>query len=82
MKALTTAARNRLPRADFALPTSRRFPIPDEGHAKLALQQMDRESPANQALIKAAVKERYPKLAAADKAITHGPVTSGRHNKA
>ena len=63
--ALRTAQRDRLPNSDFALPHTRQFPIPDEKHARLALEQMTRESPKDQRAIARAVATRYPGVFAA-----------------
>ena len=58
--ALTTADRDGLPNSEFALPATRQFPIPDAHHAKLALEQLSRETPADQRAIKRAVGKRFP----------------------
>jgi len=80
--ALTAAERDGLPNSDFALPASRQFPIPDAHHAQLALQQLGRETPADQRAIKRAVGKRFPGVfaAAALKAYEakHGATTPRR----
>lgn len=36
MPKLTTKARNKLPKSSFGEPASRKFPMPDKAHAKVA----------------------------------------------
>ena len=36
MSKLTTKARNKLPKSEFALPGERKYPMPDKAHAKNA----------------------------------------------
>lgn len=57
---LTAKQRNALPASTFALP-GRRYPIPDESHARNALARVAQHgSPAEQAAVKRAVKRRFP----------------------
>lgn len=58
---LSTRQRNELPASGFALP-GRRFPIPDETHARNALARASTLSPADQAKVKAAVRRRFPDI--------------------
>jgi hypothetical protein len=60
MARLTTAQRDRLPSRDFALPKSRQYPIPDEEHARYALDDMKHEPARTRNRIVKAIKKRYP----------------------
>ncbi len=63
MSRLTAAARRALPDSAFALP-GRRYPIPDESHARdaLALAAMH-ATPQEQSRVRAAVRRRFPQIA-------------------
>jgi hypothetical protein len=61
MSRLNAARRKALPADVFALP-GRRFPIPDENHARAALSMAHNASPAEQATIRAKVHARYPQI--------------------
>lgn len=73
---LTAAARQALPKADFALPGkgagpkgagSGSYPIPDENHAKAALSRASANaSPAQQATIRAKVHAKFPGIGQKD----------------
>jgi len=76
---LTTAQRNALPAEDFALPATRRYPIPDKQHAEEALRMMGNEPAKVQMEIKHAVHTRYPDLTG--RVITHGKVLGGKTKK-
>ena len=76
MSKLTAAARKKLPARDFALPNNRKYPIPDEEHAREALDMMGHEPASTQAAIKRAVIARYPSLST--KVITHGKNLKGK----
>jgi hypothetical protein len=57
---LTTSARKALPGSAFALP-GRRYPIPDESHARNALSRVSQYgSPSEKSKVRAAVHRRYP----------------------
>lgn len=68
MARLTSGSRKRLPKSAFALPGKRSasggsggFPIPDESHARSALQRVSQfGSPAEKATVKRKVRGRYP----------------------
>ena len=61
---LTMAARKKLPKKDFALPSQKpdsgSYPIPDKNHARAALSYVARfASPSQLATIKAKVKRKF-----------------------
>jgi hypothetical protein len=63
MAKLTAAMRNRLPSSMFAIPATRQYPIPDRGHAAVALARVDKNgTPQQKAQVRAAVKRRFPDL--------------------
>lgn len=63
MSKLDAKKRNNLKASDFALP-GRRYPIPDESHARNALAMVAKYgSPEEQATVKAAVKRKFPGIA-------------------
>lgn len=58
--ALTAKARNKLPKASFAIPSTKSYPIPDLGHAKNALARVSANgTPAQKKQVKAAVKKKF-----------------------
>lgn len=60
MTKLTTKARNKLPKKDFAL-SGGRYPIEDKAHARNALARVAQHgTPAEKKAVKAAVKRKYP----------------------
>ncbi len=62
MSELSTAERNALPDAAFALP-GRRYPIHDISHARNALARVDANgTPDERRKVRAAVYRRYPQL--------------------
>lgn len=63
---LDAAARKALAPSDFVFPASREYPIPDAEHASNALGRAKTvdEPPARMAVIRAAIKRRYPDLPA------------------
>ncbi len=77
MAKLTTTARNRLPKSDFALPGkgegpkgkgSGSYPIPDRSHAANALARVAQHgTPAEKAKVSAAVHEKFPEVGAKKK---------------
>ena len=60
MAKLTVADRNRLPSSAFAFPKTRKFPIHDRAHARDALARASHEGPATLAVVRAAVRRRFP----------------------
>lgn len=62
-KKLSTKDRDKLDKKSFALPGKRKYPIPDETHARNALARVAQNgTPTEQKTVKAAVKKRYPKI--------------------
>lgn len=62
MAKLTTADRNALPKADFALPGGR-YPIPDRSHAANALARVSGNgTTAEKAEVRAKVHAKYPTM--------------------
>ena len=62
MTKLTTATRQKIPDARFALP-GRRYPIEDEAHARNALARVAQDgTPAEQATVRRKVHRLYPAL--------------------
>jgi hypothetical protein len=60
MTKLTTAARNKIPKGDFALP-GRRYPIEDQAHARDALSRVSQDgTPAEKATVRGKVLARFP----------------------
>jgi hypothetical protein len=58
---LSEAARDKLPKKDFALPGQEKFPIPDEAHARNALARAAQfGGPAVQAKVRAKVHKKFP----------------------
>jgi hypothetical protein len=58
-----SANREELDDADFALPDERKYPIPDETHARNALSRVAQHgTPQEQRTVRAAVERRYPDL--------------------
>lgn len=57
---LTAAARKALPASSFVFPKSRRYPIHDKAHAENALARS--AGKPEHAVVKAAVRKRYPNL--------------------
>jgi len=60
MAKLTSKARNALSSSSFVFPGKRSFPIPDASHARNALSQAAKKSPAVQAKVRGAVKRKFP----------------------
>jgi hypothetical protein len=62
-KDLTTKDRKKLGKKSFALPGKRKYPIPDEAHARNALARVAQHgTPAERKKVKAAVKKRFPSI--------------------
>ena len=60
MAKLTTAARKKLPKSDFAEKGTRKYPIPDAAHARDALARSSGKP--EHASVVAAVKRKFPKI--------------------
>ena len=62
-KDLSGKKRKRLSKKSFALPSKRKYPIPDKAHARNALARVAQHgTPAEQKKVRAAVKKRYPSI--------------------
>jgi hypothetical protein len=62
-KELSSKDRKKLSKKSFALPDKRKYPIPDEAHARNALARVAQNgTPAEQKKVKAAVKKRFPDI--------------------
>jgi hypothetical protein len=73
-KKLTTAARKRIPKGDFAIPRkapeSGSYPIEDKNHARNALARVSQfGSSAEKARVRAAVHRKYPGISSKDEAV-------------
>ena len=60
MTKLTTAAREKLPKADFVYPKTRRYPIEDAAHARDALARSSGK-PEHAAVVEA-VRRKFPEI--------------------
>jgi hypothetical protein len=61
MAKLTAAARKRIPKSSFAVPSKDGYPIEDKSHARNALARVSQHgSPAEKKKVRAAVKRKYP----------------------
>lgn len=64
MAKLTTAARKRIPKSSFAIPSkapkSGSYPLPDESHARNALARSSGKAVAGK--VRAAVKRKFPSI--------------------
>ena len=61
MAKLTAAARKRLPKSTFAVPSKDGYPINDKSHARNALARVSQHgTPAQKKQVRAAVKRKYP----------------------
>jgi hypothetical protein len=68
MAKLSTAARKALPTKSFAEPDKRKYPIENEAHARNALSRVEQfGTPAEKAMVKAAVKKKYPSIGKSEK---------------
>jgi hypothetical protein len=68
MTKLTTQARDRLPKQDFALP-GRRYPVEDIAHARNALARVSQDgTPEEQDEVRRKVAKLYPELRQKDEA--------------
>lgn len=63
MAKLTTKSRNNLPTTDFAIPSERKYPLPNESHAKNALARVSQfGTPAEKSRVEKAVYKKFPEL--------------------
>jgi hypothetical protein len=61
MAKLTYEERKRLKTSTFAIPSGRKYPIPDKSHARNALARVSQfGSPAEKAKVRAAVHRKFP----------------------
>jgi hypothetical protein len=60
MTELNAEARSRLKKSSFAVPNERKFPIPDESHARNALARA--AGTKYEPMVKKAVKKKFPGL--------------------
>lgn len=54
--------RSKLPDTAFAVPSKRKFPIPDISHARNALSRADQAGDVEASTVRAAVLAKYPSL--------------------
>lgn len=65
---LTTKARKKLKKSQFAVPGKRAYPIHDESHARNALARVSQHgTPAEKSKVRAAVKRKYPSMGKTNK---------------
>jgi Family of unknown function (DUF6582) len=63
MAVLTTNKRNKLKKTSFAIPSERKYPIPDIEHARNALARVAQFGTEDEKKkVKAAVYKKYPSL--------------------
>jgi hypothetical protein len=63
MAKLTAAARKRLPKKSFAVPSKNGYPIQDKSHARNALARVSQfGSSAEKKKVRAAVHRKYPSI--------------------
>ena len=63
MSKLSSEQRKGLKASDFCFPGSRRYPIPDELHARAALAMVAKYGSENEKrIVRACVKRRYPNI--------------------
>lgn len=61
MAKLTSEQRNALPGKSFVFPSSRRYPINDENHARNALARVSQHGSSDEkSRVRAAVHRKYP----------------------
>jgi hypothetical protein len=82
MAKLTAAKRSKLKSSSFIFPGQRKYPIPDESHARNALSRVSQHgSPALQAKVRAAVHKKYPGIGKADGGKVEGEKCSRRMDR-
>lgn len=63
MGVISYKRRKRMPNSAFAIPTKRKYPIPDKAHARNALARVAAYgTPAEKAQVKKAVYKKFPSL--------------------
>lgn len=63
MGKLNAKNRRHLKRSSFAIPSQRRYPIPDLSHARNALARVSQHgTPAEKAMVRRAVVNKFPSL--------------------
>lgn len=62
MAKLTSKQRGNLSKSTFAIPSERKYPIPDRSHGQNALARSANKSPKVKAEVRAAVARKYPGL--------------------
>lgn len=72
MAKLTAAARKRIPKSQFAIPSKKpgagSYPIEDKAHARNALSRVSQHgSPSEKKRVRAAVHKKYPSIGKAKK---------------
>jgi hypothetical protein len=79
MARLTAKSRKKLPKASFAVPGKRKYPIHDRSHAANALARVSQHgSSAEKAQVRKAVARRYGMGPAAKAALTRKRTTAKR----
>ena len=62
MAKLTSKERGKMAKSTFAIPSERKYPIPDRSHGANALARSSNKSPAVKAEVRAAVGRKFPGL--------------------
>ncbi len=69
MAKLTAAKRKKLKKSSFAIPSKRKYPIPDISHARNALARVAQHgTPSEKRQVRRAVYRKYPSLKKGKKA--------------
>jgi hypothetical protein len=58
----TIKKRSKLPKSDFAVPSKRKFPIPDISHARNALARAGQSNDVDASTVRSAVYAKFPSL--------------------
>lgn len=62
MAKLTTKKRKALPKTDFAIPSQKKYPLPDAAHARDAISRAAAQGPAVEKKVRAAVAKKFPSI--------------------
>lgn len=63
MVILSSKAKKKLKPTDYAIPSQKKYPIPDAAHARNALARVAQfGTPAEKAQVRAAVKKKFPNI--------------------
>lgn len=63
MAKLTSKKRKRLKKSSYAIPSKRKYPIPDKSHARNALSRVAQHGSAKEkAQVKRAVRRKFPSI--------------------